>query len=272
VLYKTVGCLSLYGSSRRALSTEEIEILGTLAHALCVEEERLANELSIKEFLDIASHELRHPITLMKGYALTLRDHGDRLEEGSWKELLDVINTNADRMDNLIKELLDISRIEGGRFILSRHRTSMDLLIKRAEVEMQGKGWDCSFTVSVEDDLPMLHLDPERILRVLIILMDNAGEHSPAGEAVTIRAEKSNGDILVSVIDRGVGVPGEDRERIFERFYQVRTAADGSSSGMGLGLYIAREIVEAHGGRIWQEPNPGGGSVFRFTLPRDTQD
>lgn len=266
---RTVGCLSLYASTPRALTARDLDTLGTLAHALGVEEERLANERNIKEFLDITGHELRHPITLMKGYALTLRDHGDRLEESSRREFLDLISANADRMDDLIGELLDVSRIESGRFTLNRHMASVELLARRAVDEMRNKGWDCRYELEVGGGISPLFIDPEKILRVLIILLDNAGEHSPAGATVTLSAEKGDGAVTVSVLDHGTGVPEAEREHIFERFYQVKGTPGAVSAGMGLGLYIAREIVEAHGGRIWHEPGPETGSVFRFTIPGD---
>jgi len=102
---------------------------------------------------------------------------------------------------------------------------------------------------------------------VLVILLDNAVNHSPDDSGIEVVAEPRDGEVLISVLDQGVGVPGKDRKLIFERFYQVEDALHHTSPGMGLGLYIAREIVEAHGGRIWYEPREGGGSIFRFTVP-----
>ena len=113
-----------------------------------------------------------------------------------------------------------------------------------------------------------MEADPERIARVLVILIDNAVNHSPRGSPVEVEANPvDEKGVTVAVMDRGWGVPEDERERIFKRFYQVEEAVRHSNPGIGLGFYIAREIVEAHGGKIWCEPHEGGGSIFRFTLP-----
>jgi PAS domain S-box-containing protein len=262
-----MGCLCVFDARVREFPHEQLELLGTLARALSVEEERLAHEQSLKDFIDVASHELRHPITLMKGYALTLRDYGDRLPEEARREYLSIIGQGADRLDMLIRELLDVSRIERGRFSMNRREVRLEPLIERAVGEMRGKGTSNRIAVSIPRELPPRYLDPEKLVRVLVVLLDNAAVHNPEGCEVAIEAEEKEGQVVVSVLDRGVGVSEKDRERIFERFYQVEDALHHSAPGMGLGLYIAREIIEAHGGRIWHEPREGGGSIFRFTLP-----
>jgi PAS domain S-box-containing protein len=264
---QTIGCLCLFDAERRKFSHDEVEIAGMLARALSVEEERLSREQGLKDFIDVASHELRHPITLMKGYALTLRDFGERLGDNAKREYLTIIGEGADRLDMLIKELLDVSRIERGRFSLNRQEVRLEPLIERSVREMRGKGCAGRLSISVPGTLAPRRLDPEKLVRVLVILLDNAVNHSPESSRIEMVAEERDGAALISVMDRGAGVPEKDRERIFERFYQVEDALHHSAPGMGLGLYIAREIVEVHGGKIWYEPRDGGGSVFRFTIP-----
>ncbi|MBC7247007.1 MAG: PAS domain S-box protein [Actinobacteria bacterium] len=263
---RTMGFLSVFSREERVLSDAEAEMLGTLARALAVEEERLSREQGLKDFIDIASHELRHPITLMKGYAITLLDYEDMMSREAKRDILETISAGADRLDMLLRELLDVSRIERGRFPLNRRNTDVGPLIENAVREMEGKGFAGRFRISVPPGLSPRRIDPERITRLLIILLDNAVNFSPDGSPVEISAAERSGELWVSVMDRGPGVPEKDRERIFERFYQVDEVLHHSKPGMGLGLYIAREIVEAHGGRIWYEPRPGGGSTFRFTL------
>ncbi|MDY6793825.1 MAG: PAS domain S-box protein [Actinomycetota bacterium] len=264
---KKIGCLCLLDAEVREFSHEDLEILGMLARALSVEEERLASEQSMKDFIDIASHELRHPITLMKGYALTLRDYGERVDEDSRREFLAIIGQGADRLNSLIKELLDVSRIERGRFSINKKRINLEPLIQRAVSEMTDRGCEDRFLVSIPEDMDPQRVDPEKLVSVLVILLENAVNHSPDGAPVEIDAERVDGGTVISVLDRGVGVPEKSRKLIFERFYQVEDALHHSKPGMGLGLYIAREIVEAHGGCIWCEPREGGGSVFRFSIP-----
>jgi len=261
------GCLFLMDKTRETLDEDDLSLLGTLAHVLSVEEERLAYEQGIKDFLDVASHELRHPITLMKGYALTLRDYGDRLEEGQRREFLDIVNQGADRMDALIKELLDVSRIERGRLELKKHLVAPAEVVAAAVGEMREKWPAYRFELRVEDSPAPRDLDPEKIDRLMVILMDNACEHSPPGSTIDVTVEERDEGLLVSVMDHGVGVPEGERELIFEHFHQVEDTLRRSSQGMGLGLYIAREIVQGHGGRIWHEHREGGGSIFRFTIP-----
>jgi PAS domain S-box-containing protein len=262
-----IGCLCMFDETVREFDHDEIELLGMLARALSVEEERLAQEQSLKDFIDVASHELRHPITLMKGYALTLRDYGNRLNEDARQDYLTIIGQGADRLDMLIKELLDVSRIERGRFSLNKHLIRLEPLIERAVGEMRGKGCSDRFNVSIPEEMASRNVDPEKLVRVMVVLLDNAVVHTPERTDVDIIAEEKDGQALISVIDNGIGIPEKDRERIFERFYQVEDALHHSAPGMGLGLYIAKEIVEAHGGRIWHEPREEGGSIFRFTIP-----
>lgn len=264
------GTLCVFDNRPRAFTHEETELVGMLARALSVEEERLSHELGLKDFVDVASHELRHPITLMKGYAATLARFGDRLGEEERREYLDIIDEGADRLDMLIKELLDVSRIERGRFTVRRGEQRLEPIIERAVKEMEDKGRGRRFELRLPLKSSPRSVDAEKILRVLVILLDNAVAHSPATFTIEVCLEEIGdmGEVaLLSVLDRGVGVPEKDRELIFERFYQVVDALHHTTGGMGLGLYIAREIVEAHGGRIWCEPRPGGGTAFRFTLP-----
>lgn len=262
----TVGFLSVFDPDKETLSPGDLDTLGTLARAISVEEERLAHETELKDFIDIASHELRHPITLMKGYAITLRDYWERMPEEQRREFLENINLGAERLDILIRELLDVSRIERGRLDLDLRQAPLPPLVERALQEMEARDNRGRFRLHIAPELSPRVVDPEKIRRVLIILLENAVNFSPPGSPIEISVEDRDGVALFSVLDRGSGVPEKDRERIFERFYQVEDALHHSRSGMGMGLFIAREIIEAHGGRIWHEPRPGGGSVFRFTL------
>lgn len=263
---RTVGFLSVFDALREDLNRDELETLGTLARAISVEEERMAHETALKDFIDIASHELRHPATLMKGYAATLKEHWTRLSEETRREMLEAMDRGTDRLDLLIRELLDVSRIERGRLDLNLQKVSLRSVAERALAEMEARGNRGRFRLNVPAELSPRTADPDKLHRVLIILLENAVNFSPPESLIELSAEERGGLAVFSVLDRGPGVPEKDRERIFERFYRVEDVLHHSKSGMGMGLYIAREIVEAHGGKIWYEPRPGGGSVFRFTL------
>jgi PAS domain S-box-containing protein len=220
----------------------------------------------MRDFLDIAAHELRHPATLLKGYALTLEKHGSELEKEAWFDSLHAIEAGADRLVDVVEELLDVSRIERDRFPISRTRMALKPLVDRAADEMKARVDDREIHNRVGDDLGEAEVDPERIVRLLVILLDNAVKYSPPGSVVEIAGERRDAAITFSVMDRGEGIPEGDREKIFDRFYQVGDVLHHGGPGLGLGLYIGRRIVEAHDGEIWYEPREGGGSIFRFTI------
>jgi len=264
---RTVGCLSVFDLGGREWSDEEVETAGMLAQSLSVEQERLDREEDLKDFIDVASHELRHPITIIKGYARTLRDLWGRLNEEKREELLDAVEHGADRLNRLVKELLDVSRIERGYFPVSKERTALRPLLEGAVSELANRGFMNRLNITGADEDDMIYADPDRIATLLSILIDNAAKYSGPGSEIDIEVGWDESGATISVLDRGIGVPGEDRERIFNRFYQVEDALHHSTPGMGVGLYVAREIIGAHGGRIWYEPREGGGSAFRFTIP-----
>jgi signal transduction histidine kinase len=262
-----VGCLCIFAKARRDFTQDEIDILSMLGKAIGVEEERWANEEELKDFIDIASHELRHPITIMKGYANTLQEIDDRAGVMIRKEVLRAIDKGADRLNKLVLELLEVSRIERGYLTLEMKKHRLKPLIQNATKEMREKGYENTFTLSISEKLGRQVVDEEKFIEILVILLDNAVEFSPEGSDVDIMAEPGGeGGAKISVLDRGPGIPEQEREKVFERFFQAEEALH-HTTGIGLGLYIAKQIVEAHGGRIWYEPREGGGSIFRFTIP-----
>ncbi|MDY6794949.1 MAG: PAS domain S-box protein [Actinomycetota bacterium] len=224
----------------------------------------------LRDFLDIAAHELRHPATLLKGYASTLEKRGETISPETWAESLHAIDVGADRLVTVVEELLDVSRIERKHFPVNREEIELLPLLNRAVEEISAKEIDNHIGLDVAEGVGWVWADPERLLRLLIILLDNAMKYSPAGSEVSLQVRKKDGELLLSVMDRGIGIPDEDRDRIFERFFQVEDVLHHGGPGLGLGLYIGKRIVEAHGGMIWYEPRDGGGSTFHFTLPLDT--
>jgi PAS domain S-box-containing protein len=267
---KTIGCLSLFEKRRRVYSEEEMATLATLAQTIAIEEERLQREERLREFLDIASHEMRHPIALVSGYARFLMEDGESLEAEERKRILDVVFRGAERLDHLAGELLDVSHIESGEFSVEKSKVELEPLMRQAVREMQERGYKQRFRVNVAPEAAAAEADQVQLMRVMMILLDNACNYSPGTSQVLVKVgvDAAGDAVLVSVLDRGIGVTDEHRERIYDRFYQCEDTLHHSKSGIGLGLYIARDVVVRHGGRIWSEPRPGGGSIFRFTLPR----
>jgi PAS domain S-box-containing protein len=264
---KTVGSLCLYGREPGVFDQEDMHFMGMLSRALTIEEERLAHEESIRHFVDIASHELRTPLSIIKGYADAFQ-FGDLMDLSDFQlEKIRIINAKADKMAKTINDLLDLSRIERGHFTVEKQVLELEPLVRSTVNQMREKGVENDFKITVADGLEKIAGDSEKLTDALLILLDNAVNYSPPLSEIQIGARPGDNCTVFSVLDRGAGVPEKDRESIFERFYQLEDSRHHSASGMGLGLYIASEIVRAHGGAIWYEPRDGGGSVFSFSIP-----
>lgn len=231
--------------------------------------ERNAAELS--DLIDVAAHELRHPATVFKGYANILLEHWGKLDEETVIDALRAIDRATDRLTHIVIELLDTSKIERDEFSLALDEVFPSAPVVRAVDEIRVRGYENELNVELPEDEKKARFDPDKINSVLGFLLENAVLFSPEGSEIDILCEDRAGEIVYQVADRGPGISPEDREKVFERFFQVEEAAHHSTPGIGLGLYIARTIVEAHGGWITVEPREGGGSVFSFGIPRNPE-
>ena len=220
----------------------------------------------LRDFLVVASHELRHPIAVVKGYANTLTEYLDRLPPELVKEILADIDLSTERLTRYVEQLLDVSRVEQGRLFINREGVDPEVLLRMALDDTLAMGFGNQFITSVAAGTGPVAVDSEKFIQLIHILVDNAVKFSPEGSPVEIDIERDDDGVVVAVKDRGKGIPKDACEKIFDRFYQVEDALHHSKPGMGLGLYIASQIAEAHGGRIWMEPRDGGGSVFKFTI------
>jgi len=221
----------------------------------------------LRDFLDIAAHELRHPATLMQGYAVTLEEYGEEMKGEELTSSLAAIVRGAEKLTSVVNDLLDVSRIERGPLSLEKREEELAPLIQAAVGEMEARLGEDRIEVSVEEALGTTVVDPEQFTRLLIILLDNAVKYSPPHSPIEVRVENRHRDVLVSVLDRGRGIPEGQRRKIFNRFFQTEEVLHHSGPGLGLGLYIGKRIVDAHGGRIWYESREGGGSIFRISIP-----
>ncbi|WP_458012533.1 GAF domain-containing protein [Candidatus Solincola sp.] len=262
-----VGCLCLFDREEREFRDEEVDYAGMLARALAVEEERWRREESLRDLMDITSHELRHPITIMKGYSITLLQFSDRLSEEEKREMFRRIDRAADRLTLILAELIDLVRVERGTLGISPRKVPVHSLVQAAVEEAREKHEDRKFRILLKEETEKAFADPEKLTFALSALLDNAAKFSPPGEEVILEAGRVGDEIVFSVLDRGPGIPSGDEARIFERFYHVGEVRYHSIPGMGLGLYIARAIVNAHDGRIWYKPREGGGSIFSIAVP-----
>jgi two-component system sensor histidine kinase KdpD len=238
------------------------------AHLL--EQAREAELLRAKEKLHSAllnsiSHDLRTPLATITGAVSSLRDAAAPLDDATRSELIDDIATEADRLNRLVGNLLDMARVEAGALKVTAAPGDIAGVIGAA-LERRADALDGRLvTLDVPRDLPPVLMSEPLVAQVLVCLLDNALKYSPPDSPIDVAAAVAGPEVSVAVADRGVGFPAGDERRIFDKFYRVERP--GRVGGTGLGLAIARGIVEALGGEIRAEQRAGGGSVFRFTLP-----
>ncbi len=219
------------------------------------------------QLLSTVSHELRTPLASIKGYVTTLIDYRDRLQEATQEEFLQIIDSEAERLRELVENLLDMSRIEAGVLRINPEPTRLTPIVERVLASLQSKLAGRAVSVDPLDALPDVMADPTRIQQVLANLLDNAAKYSPPGSPIHLTLAADDVRVTLGVHDRGPGISPEHVQHIFDRFYRIGDARIRSTGGIGLGLAICRGLVEAHGGRLWLDSQPGQGSAFYFSIP-----
>jgi signal transduction histidine kinase len=234
---------------------------------------RTADEIK-STFISIVSHELRTPVALIKGYASTLRRDDARWDKSTISDSLAVIEDEADRLSKMIDDLLDASRLQAGGMSLNRADVSIPILASRIAERFTTQTNKHKIITDFPSNFPIILADETRLAQVLSNLVSNAIKYSPKGE-IKISGQVRPEQVIVCVIDEGPGIEAKDLPHIFDRFYRS-TQAVKHTKGAGLGLYLARAIVEAHGGRIWADapsasgnhPKAESGARICFSLPR----
>src|SRR5262245_57529835 len=227
--------------------------------------------------LDAVTHDLRTPLTSIKASATLLLEDGESSEQtetitpAEQKNLLKVISNEADRLDRFVESIVELARIEAGDVQLSRNWESIEEIIEAALARAEPLMQQHQLKISTETELPVIRVDARAVAEVIYTLIDNATKFAPAGTCITIKANRAPGEMVkVSVGDEGPGIPEHLRQRVFEKFVHVRGVPIGSGrpEGIGMGLSIAKGIVEAHGGRIMIQKGEGGkGTRMTFTVP-----
>ncbi len=220
-------------------------------------------------FLNITSHELRTPMSSIKGYVqMILKETLGEITDEQ-KKSLEIVLRNTNRLDNLIQDILDISRLESGTMKFITEITNINKMISDVVETMKSSAELKEITIHSEvlDNVQDLSIDQDRVKQVLINLMNNAIKFSSEGTVINVRAKTENENILFEVQDFGRGIPKNQQKMVFDTFYQVDSGVDRKFGGAGLGLAISRGIVLAHGGKIWVESKVNKGSTFKFTLP-----
>ncbi len=230
------------------------------------------------EFVATVSHELRTPMTAIKGYVDILLMGAAGPLTDQQRRFLKTVQSNTERLNLLVGDLLDISRIEAGRIALVMEALNLKELLEDVVNEQrrlaEEAGREIVVEVAVPEDLPLVRGDHERVRQIVENLIENAYRYTPDGGRVRVTAMTKDGEVQVDVSDTGIGISPEEQQRVFERFYRGENPLVMASAGTGLGLAIVKTLVEMHGGRIWVESSgvPGEGSTFSFTLPVYTEE
>jgi two-component system sensor histidine kinase KdpD len=248
-------------ASQTALAVERAELAAQAEGArVQIEAERLRNTL-----LSSVSHDLRTPLAAITGAASSLLEAAEALSGETRRELIESIAEEAGRMNRLVGNLLDMSRLESGALQVNKEWQSVEEVIGAALERLGGRLAGRRVEVKLPAGLGLVPLDETLIEQVIYNLVENALKYTPPGSPIEIWAESGAGEIRIEVLDRGPGLPHGEEQRVFEKFYRAREAS--RPGGIGLGLTIARGIVEAHGGTMTAANREGGGASFRFTLP-----
>jgi signal transduction histidine kinase len=224
---------------------------------------RRRRDIARADLVSTVSHELRSPLTSVKGFTKTLLAKWDRFTDDQKKQMLATVNEDADRVTRLLGELLSVSRIDAGRLQLKRQMVRLDQVIPAVVAKIgAGIGQGRSLVVDI-GALPELYADPDRLEQVLTNLFENAVKYTDG--SVTVTAAEDPDTVTVSVSDQGEGIEAEDLDAIFTKFFR---RPGEKRQGTGLGLYITKGLIEAHGGEIRVTSTMGEGSVFSFTVPK----
>ncbi len=267
------GTLLRPGGSRITVSItcsplydEEGRLARIIANVVDITRFREAEELK-STFVSVVSHELKTPVALIKGYANTLAREDARWDAETLREGLQVIGEESDRLNGLINNLLDASRIQAGGFSLERGDVALPRLAASVVESFRTQTEKHRFALDFPADFPCVAGDEERLRQVFNNLVSNAIKYAPEGGEIRVGGWSDAGQATVYVADQGIGIPPAAQGKLFQRFYRVDSSLRRSTQGAGLGLYLCRSIVEAHGGRIWLRSEPGRGTTVFFTLP-----
>ncbi len=218
------------------------------------------------EFVSVVSHQIRAPLTNIRG--ATERMNTECMAANTTcQRMFSIINQQAARLDRLVRDMLNVTSIESGGLVLQTEPISVLPVVQQTVDQMHARLAGCPISVPAKPGLPLALADRDRVMEVLTNLLDNAVKYSPAGKEITVDARADEVEITLSVRDHGSGISPEAINHLFDKFYRGDNSDSQSTYGYGLGLYVCRRLVEAHGGRIWVENAPGGGAVFSFTLP-----
>jgi two-component system sensor histidine kinase KdpD len=262
----------------RAFTSQQLRLLEAFASqaALAIERVRLAEQARNIELLQATeklqnallnsiSHDLRTPLVSITGALSTLDEENASLGDDARESLIETAREEADRLNRLVGNLLEMTRLEAGALHVVPEQTDLQDMIGAALGQIEHRLTSREITIDVPDDLPLVPMDFVLIVHALVNLLDNALKYSSEGSPLGVQAQLKDGEVQIAVLDRGLGIPPEDLTRVFDKFYRVQRPEQ--VAGTGLGLAICKGIVEAHGGRIWASNRAGGGTIVTIALP-----
>ncbi|MEA3337825.1 MAG: ATP-binding protein [Chloroflexota bacterium] len=270
-LIRPGGSKLTLGVTYTPLWDAEGQLLNILVNAVDITRFREAEQMK-STFISAISHELKTPVALIKGYASTLGRPDAAWGEDTVHDGLTVIEEEADRLNDLIDDLLDASRIQAGVLKLDPSDVDMGRLARKVVEGFSLQTEIHDFELDFPPDLPLVVVDEVRVRQVFDNLVSNAIKYSPDGGIIRVGAWSDDAGVTAFVADQGIGIPVREQGRLFESFYRVDSGLRRQTSGTGLGLYLSKAIVEAHGGQIWFRSEPGKGSTFFFSLPYSAEE
>jgi signal transduction histidine kinase len=257
------------GITYAPLLSSEGNLVNIIASVRDISRFREAEELK-STFISVISHELKTPVALIKGYVSTLRREDANWDREIVQDSLKVIEEEADRLTELIENLLDASRLQAGALAINLSDVALDALAGRIAERFRTQTSQHEIVVDFPPNFPVILADEERLAQVLSNLISNAIKYSPAGGEILVSGQVRPEQVILCASDQGPGIAAGDIPHIFDRFYRAADASR-TTKGAGLGLYLARAVIEAHGGRIWVDPKPGEGARICFSLPREAR-
>jgi K+-sensing histidine kinase KdpD len=273
-----IGLLEIDSTLPAAFDQADVALLSTVVRALAgpvelasrYEDERRANALR-EAFIGVISHELRTPITTIYGLSKMLRQRLDSLSPEVRNQAIEDVEAEADRLYRLVEDLLVLSRAERGRVEITTDPIVIAHVLRRA-VEAEAVRWPTrKFGLSVDGPLALVLGEETYIEQILRNLLTNAAKYSQGGTAVRVTAQTEDGEVVIRVLDEGIGIPEAEPDELFELFYRAPSASR-QAAGAGIGLFVCRQLIEAMGGRIWARNRDAGGAEVGFALPVHSVD
>ncbi len=252
--------------SVRAIRDREGRVVASRSGIVDITERKKLDQLK-DEFIGLVSHELRTPLTVIIGSLNTVLSEGERLSPGEIRQLLQDAAEESESLSHLLGNLLELSRAQAERLFLYTEPVSIHKIVGDSVDKIQKQSLGHRFVIDLTRELPLVQADPLRLERILYNLLENAVKYSPHGGEIRVFAKPERDGLVIGIADQGVGISMDDQAKLFGPFQRLEQPIADRVKGAGLGLLVCRRLVEAHGGRIWAESEPGQGSTFFFTLP-----